>query len=194
MSFGIDFVEVSSGSVYTTIDTYNSALLNNGATQLLGSIYQAPLVPANQSVAGGGSNQVFKYVRYNPTVSQALLTGPTLMYWKDETFTTVTGLYSEAFAGINNIAGWLLYNTTALSTATAAQINGNFCYIQVGGFLGGAYVTAAAAAGAAIFGAASTFGATGTTAASSAPTNVVAGWALKAAASNLTDLWVPPLY
>jgi hypothetical protein len=116
-----------------------------------------------------------------------------LVYWKDETFTTTTGLASEAFSGINNIAGWMLYNTTTTSAAVATDINGNFCWIQVGGLLVGAWVTAAAAADASIYGASSTFGATGTTAANTAPPNKVAGWSLAAAASNLVDLYVPLL-
>ena len=191
--FGIDYPVVSTGNIFTAIDTYNSAALNNGALNVLGSVYQVPLNPANTG-AGAGSNVYVKYVRYNPTASQNFLTGPVLVYWKDETFTTVTGLYSEAFAGINNIAGWMLPNTTSTGLTganLATAMNGNFCFIQVGGFLSQAYVTAAAAAGASVYGAASTFGATGTTAASTAPPNTVAGWSLAAASSNLVDLYVP---
>jgi len=198
MSLGIDFPAFGSVNPFTgttpasVVDTYNTALENNGATQPLGSLYCAPQPQATVGTAANGSGlqPIYKYVRYNPTVSQVLLTGAQLVYWKDETFTTVTGLYSEAPWGINGIAGWLLYNTTAVSGATAATINGNYCWIQVGGFLAGAYVTAASI-GDSIYGAASTFGATGHTVASTAPPNRVAAWAYTAAASNLADLYIP---
>ena len=188
----------STGNIFTAIDTYGATgtatvpPLNNGALNVLGSVYQVPLNPANTG-NGVGSNAYVKYVRYNPTASQNLLGGPMICYWKDETFTTVTGLYSEALVGINGVAGWLLYNTTVNTAAVATDINGNYCWIQVGGLLVGAWVTTAAASGASIYGAASTFGATGTTAANTAPPNVVAGWSLAASASNLVDLYVPLL-
>lgn len=199
MAFGIDFPEFGSvnpytgTTPYTAIDTYNTALENNGASQLIGSIYQAPLVPTSQTAKGGGSNPVYKYVRYNPTASQAILTGPTLVYWKDTTFTTVTGLVSEALS-VNAIAGWLLYNTTTLATAVASAINGNFCWIQVGGYLPGAWVTTGTAAGGIIIPLGTTFGATGYIAPTTAITNPIAGVVETIAATNLSDLWVPPLY
>lgn len=194
MSFGLDYPVVSTGNLFTSIDPYNSANPNNGALNTPGAIYQAPINQALIGTKGPAPNNYYKYARYNPTVTQTLKTGPVLVYWKDETFQTVTGLYSESFTGgINGIAGWMLYNTTVNTAAVATDINGNFCWIQVGGLLVGAWVTTAAAAGASIYGAASTFGATGTTAANTAPPNVVAGWSLAAAASNLVDLYVPLL-
>lgn len=195
MSLGIDYPVTSTGNVYTSIDPYNAALLNNGASVNLGTIYAAPLNPAKVGAAlnGSGLQNFFKYVRYNPTVSQAILSGPAPVYWKDETFTTVTGLYTEAvFQGANAFAGWLAYNTTTLSTATAAQINGNFCFIITGGFIPGAISVAATAAGDALFAAAT--GAAflvGRTAAGTAPANRVAGWALTAVAGGLSDIYVP---
>jgi hypothetical protein len=193
MSFGIDYPVISTGNLFTSIDPYVSTGINNGALNIPGAIYQAPINSATIATKGPAPNGYFKYVRYNPTVTQVLKTGPVLVYWKDETFTTTTGLASEAFSGINNIAGWMLYNTTTTSAAVATDINGNYCWIQVGGLLVGAWVTAAAAADASIYGASSTFGATGTTAANTAPPNKVAGWSLAAAASNLVDLYVPLL-
>lgn len=200
MGFGIDFPATGGQNPFsgrefsTSIDVFNSALENNGALQPLGSIYQTPLNPNQLPTAKGlGSNRYLKYVRYNPTVSQVLKNGPMLVYWKDETMTTVTPLASESFMGINGVAGWLLYSTTANAAAVAADINGNFVWIQCGGFLSAAWVTAAAAAGASIYGAASTAFATGTTAANTAPPNVVAGWAQAAAVANLVDLYVPLL-
>lgn len=206
MSFGIDYPNfgatnplTAGTTVYTAVDTYNTALENNGANQPLGSIYQAPLTlgVVGTATKGIGLNGYFKYVRYNPTVSQNFLTGPQLVYWKDNTFTTVTGLASEALS-LDLPAGWLLFNTTTTPLATgqtaaqqAALVNGNFVWIQVGGYLPGAYVTTGTAAGGVIIPASSTFGATGYIAPSTTITDPVVGRVIAAAASNLCDLYVP---
>jgi len=204
MGFGIDYPAFGSvnpltttlaNTPYTAIDTFNSALENNGASQLLGSLYQAPLVPTGSATSGGGLNAYLKYVRYNPTTSETIQAGPALVYWKDETFTTVTSLGSESFLGTAapaSVAGWLLYNTTTLASAAASLINGNFCWILVGGFLPGAFVTAATA-GDSIFGVSGGAAwATGHTAYSAAATSRVAGIALTTASgASLSDLYVP---
>jgi hypothetical protein len=198
MAFGIDFPAFGASNPllggtlpYTAIDTYNAALENNGASQLLGSLYFQPLTPTGQASNGGGSNQILKYVRYNPTTSVAIQAGPALVYWKDETFTTVTPTLSEALgASQNSVAGWLLYNTTTLSTATAAQINGNFAWILVGGFNPGAVAPASTAIGDVVIGATGSF--TGArVAAGTAPGYRIAGYALTAVASGLADFNVP---
>jgi hypothetical protein len=195
--FGIDYPKIGQANpltgqtLYTVVDTYNSALENNGASQPLGSLYQAPLNAANAAKAGGGLNNYYKYVRYNPTASQVIQAGPALLYWKDETFTTVTGLYSEAYLSANQpagVAGWLLYNTTSLASAAAAAINGNFCWMLVGGFLAGAFVTAATV-GQSIYGVAT--GAAWATTTTAPTSGSEAGYALTAAASNLADIYVP---
>jgi hypothetical protein len=205
MGFGIDYPAFGSvnpltttlaNTPYAAIDTFNAALENNGATQLLGSLYQAPLVPTGSVTNGGGLNSYLKYVRYNPTTSQTIQAGPALVYWKDETFTTVTPLAAEAFAGAtsaaNSIAGWLLYNTTTLSTATAAQINGNFCWIAVGGFVPGAFTGSAALANASIMGGLNAAGAWVTVSPATAG-NKVAAYALTASvtAAFLADIYIP---
>lgn len=198
MPFGPSYPKIGSANpitgqnLYTVIDPYNTALENNGALQPLGTIYEAPLNPAVVGAAANGSGLegFYKYVRYNPTASQVLKTGPVLVYWKDETFTTVTGLASEALS-LDLPAGWLLYNTTTKSGAVAADINGNFCWILVGGFLPGAWVTTGTAVGGAIIPSGSTFGATGYIAPSTAITDPVVGRVLTAASSNLSDLYVP---
>ncbi len=204
MAFGLDFPDfgatnpITAGSTfYTAVDTYNTALENNGANQPLGSIYQAPLNPSNTTTKGIGANNYYKYVRYNPTATQNFLTGPQLVYWKDNTFTIVTGLASEALS-LDLPAGWMLFNTTTTPLATgqtaaqqAALVNGNFVWIQVGGYLPGAYVTTGTAAGGAIIPSGTTFGATGYIAPSTAITDPVVGRVIAAAASNLCDLYVP---
>lgn len=193
MSIGIDYPVVSTGNTYTAIDTYNSALLNNGAQNVLGSVYLEPLNPARVGTAANGSGlqRYVKYVRYNPTVSQTILTGPAPVYWKDETFTDVTPLQSEAFyAGANSIAGWLEYNTTTLSTATAAQINGNYCFICVGGFLPGCIAAATTAVGDVMIGGTAAFTPV-RIAAGAAFTARPIGFALTAISSLLSDMYVP---
>jgi len=193
MSLGIDYPVVSTGSVYTSIDTYNTALLNNGAQNVLGSMYALPLNPSLVGTAanGSGAQRFVKYVRYNPTASQTILTGPAPVYWKDETYTTVTGLLSEAFVpNANGIAGWLLYNTTTTPSAVAATINGNFCFIAVGGFWAGAVSLTATAAGDALYGATGAF-TVSRTGAGAAITGRVAAFAQTAIASLLSDIYIP---
>lgn len=202
MSFGLDYPVITTGNVLTTIDSYvanatgninGTQTLTNGALNTPGALYQTQPSPATISANGVGSPRFLKYVRYNPTTTQVILTGPTLMYWKDETFTVVTGLAAEAFGSINNIAGWLLPNSTASAANTAANMNGNWMWMHVGGFLAGAWVTTAAAAGASVYGLGTTYGATGGVASGAAQLQRVAGYALAAAASNLVDLYVPLL-
>ena len=128
--------------------------------------------------------------------TQTIQTGPALVYWKDETFTTVTPLYSEAFlsaAAPTGVAGWLLYNTTTLASAAASAINGNFAWIAVGGFVAGAYVTAATA-GDSLYGVSSGAAwATGHTVFGTAAPSKVAARALTTAATNLSDIYIPLL-
>ena len=202
--FGIDFPAFGStnpltggSSLYTAVDPYNTALENNGAFQPLGSLYQAPLNPANIVTTGIGQYNYYKYVRYNPTATQNFLTGPALVYWKDKTFTTVTGLASEALS-LDLPAGWMLFNTTTTPLAsgqTAAQqaalVNGNFVWIQVGGYLPAAYVTTGTAVGGAVIPSGTTFGATGYIAPSTNITDPVVGRVVTVAASNLSDLYLP---
>jgi hypothetical protein len=132
-------------------------------------------------------------VRYNPTTSETIQAGPALVYWKDETFTTVTPLAAEAFAGAtsaaNSIAGWLLYNTTTLASAAASLINGNFCWIAVGGFVPGAFISSGAA-NISLMGALNA-GAAWSTVTPATAGNKVAAYTLTAASSNLADLYVP---
>lgn len=192
--FGLDYPVVNSGSVLTAIDTYNTAMLNNGAANVLGGTYMEPLNPASLSQNGIGLNRFVKYVRYNPTTTQALLGGPALVYWKDETFTTVTPTLSEAFTTLSNaVAGWLLPNTGTTPGLTAATLNGNFCFIRVGGFLAGASVISTTVAGDALIGATGSF-TTARIANHAALTNDrIAGYALTAYAAGFADLNVPYL-
>lgn len=205
---GLNYPVINTGAALTTIDTFIASTatnsngtqnLTNGALNTPGAIYMAQPTPFAVAPNGEGSPRFVKYVRYNPTASQTIQAGPSVVYWKDETFTVVTGLASEAFGGatlsLNMIAGWLLPNTTALpGLSTASVLNGNWCFIHVGGFLAGAYMAAAATVGQKITVSASATAFTPTLTAVGTPAALsqVAGYVLTAStAANLSDIYVP---
>jgi hypothetical protein len=138
------YVRISSGNVTTTLDA--------SARNTLGCIYSPPPpTTAVTSAKGYGAQPVFKYVYYNSTANPAPVAAPAPVYWTDESFTTVTGVTTEAYSagtGVTGvaIAGYLMPNTTALSTLTAAQLNQSYVWIQIGGLLVGAYAPTAGAA------------------------------------------------
>jgi hypothetical protein len=198
-----DFPKFGSGIVgsttlppaYYVYDAYNTARENNGAQNDLGSL--GVLAVCNQfSLSNGrGTTLVGRYVRYNSTANPALLAAPGPVYWKDETFTTVTGVSTESVGGVNMVAGLMLINTTTVSGLTAATLNGNFVWIAVAGFVPGVTsIGVTYAAGDAMIGAATNF-TVGKVAAGTAPTNQVIGYAASATSSSLVDiLMTMPLY
>jgi hypothetical protein len=165
MSAGLDFPVVNTGNVYTNIDTYiasatsttqviqqNQPPYPNGAYNTLGQAYLLPVVPGQLSTAKGqGAPLVVRYVRYNSTANPAPLAYPAAVYWTDETFTTVSGVFSEGnpagTGNLNSLAGILLPNSTSISGLTATQLNGNYVFIAVSGFVSGVAVPAATAIG-----------------------------------------------
>lgn len=170
MSAGLDFAVINTGNPYTNIDTYIASPSSttqtiasmaqpypNGAYALPGQAYLAPVVPGQLSSAKGqGAPLVLRYVRYNSTANPAALAGPAAVYWTDETFTTVSGVFSEgnpaATGNLNSLAGLLLVNTTAYpGSLTGAQLattlNGNYVWIAVSGFVPGVQVPASTAIG-----------------------------------------------
>src|SRR3984957_20769281 len=107
------------GNVYGVVDPYNTSLPNNGALKPLGSLWTipSPSQGGNTLLAtstGYGSYLTVKYVRYNSTANAAVNAGPAVVYYTDETFTTVTSTYSEGnIAGTGSacsVAGVLLPN------------------------------------------------------------------------------------
>jgi hypothetical protein len=144
--------------VYGTCDTYSTSLPNNGALNPVGSVRTIPapaqsglaLAPAgmaSSSAGGYGCYLTVKYVRYKSTANPAMVAGPAPVYYTDETFTTVSGVYSEgnpaATGEVNSAAGWLLLNTATASTTgtgigsliSATILNGNYVFIAVMGFV-----------------------------------------------------------
>jgi hypothetical protein len=100
--------------------------------------------PSNKIV--NGYQPILKYVRYNSYNNPSLNAYPSVVYYADETGTVVTGYAGEAYGNttnqaavnVNACAGVLLYNSTASGlsgAASATALNGNWCWIQVGGLV-----------------------------------------------------------
>lgn len=179
------------GNPYTYIGAYDATKYNNNALFPLGSVAQVPINPANLLTAKGyGSILTIKYVRYNSTANPAVVGGPAPVYWTDETFTTVTGTTTEASGTVGWTAGLLLPNTVSISGFTNTQLNGNYVWIALAGFVPACVSPAAVAAGDLLVGAAGSF--TLTRIAVSASANGVSanlvGHAMSAVASNLCDI------
>jgi hypothetical protein len=190
-----DYPYVTTGNVYTTVDTYNSALLNNGAVVPPGSEYSLPINGAAIPTTGQGWPLTIKYVRYLSTAADNFIASPGLVYFTDETGTVVSGNPTDGSSfGINAIAGWCPINTTNYpGSLTGAQllaaVKGNFIWIITGGFIAGARSAASVAKGDYLIGSTSAF-LPARMVAGTAPTNTVAGMALSAVASNLSDILV----
>lgn len=186
MALYVDYPNISTGNPFTALDTRNTTQLNNAALNALGAL---AVIPFNAAAIGngGGSSLTIKYVRYLSTANPAVVAGPAPVYWTDQTFETVSGVSTEGYAGLNSVAGVLLLNTTSLSGFTAAQLNGNFCWIGIVGWVPGCIAPGSTAAGDAIIGAAGNF-TPARVAANTAPTNKLIGWATSAIASSLCNI------
>jgi len=149
--------------VYGNCTPYNSALQNNGAPAPPGSVsfVPSPSQGTNSlaSSAGYGSGLWVKLVLYKSSANPAVQTGPAPVYYVDETFTTVSGVFSEgivsATGSSSSIAGWLLPNSGTVAgigagtTAFTATVlnnggNGSWVYIGLAGFIPKAYLAAGA--------------------------------------------------
>jgi hypothetical protein len=218
MAIQYEFPVVSTGSLYTAIDTYGSTISTqpptnipsnpNGALNPIGaafliapgsSLYSPaqyyPSASGSLNSNGWGAPLIVRYVRYNSTTAAAMLAYPAPVYWTDETYTTVTGTFSEGLGAgnLNSLAGWLLPNSTSLALTGAKSttaLNGNFCFIATKGFVPAAAVVASTAVGDAIVGASGNFTVT-RTASGSAPVSSRNALALTAVSANTTsDIWI----
>jgi hypothetical protein len=212
MALGTEFPIITTGNLYTAIDTYASTITTqppvnspswpNGAQNPIGAAYLlSPGASEGPTMLYGGNGYgaplIVRYVRYNSSTAAAMLAYPAPVYWTDETYTTVTGTFSEgnpaATGNLNSLAGWLLPNFTALSKTGAAAttaLNGNFCFIATKGFLPAAAVCASTAVGDALIGASGNFIVT-RTASGSAPLCSKLALALSAVTANVTaDIWI----
>ena len=73
---------------------------------------------------------------------------PAPVFWVDEQLTTVSDKMSEGFTATQqSLAGWLMVNTTDLSTATITLLNnngyGSGVFICVAGFVAAGYASTA---------------------------------------------------
>jgi hypothetical protein len=149
--------------VYGNCTPYNSTLQNNGALVPPGSVTFIPGAAQSQNVLvstkGYGAGLWVKYVLYKSTANPAVVTGPAPVYYVDETFSTVSGVFTEgnpaATGNSSSVAGWLLPNSGTVAgigagtTAfTATVLNngglGSWVYIGLTGFIPSAWVTAGA--------------------------------------------------
>ena len=146
-------------NVFGVVDPYvagSGGSDGNGALNPLGTLWTAPS-PSQGSIglataAGYGCYTTYKYVRYSSTANPTMVAGPAPVYYTDETFTTVSGVYSEGLnSGVNACAGFMLPNTGSVagvglgSGVTAALLNGNYVWIAVEGFVPSCYLSTGAA-------------------------------------------------
>lgn len=209
-----EFPLVTTGNMYTAIDTYSSTITTqppinvpsnpNAAQNPIGAVY---VLPQNNQVFNGspgilygakgwGGLVVVRYVRYNSTTNAALLSAPAPVYWTDETYTTVSGTFSEgnpaSTGNMNSFAGYILVNSTSLNVTGAAgatALNGNFCFLVTRGFIPNAYVPASTAVGDSLTGTAGNFTLT-RTASGTAPISLRCAIAQSAIASGVADVLV----
>jgi hypothetical protein len=150
-------LQIDTGATRTYLKNTSGAINTYpgiGENQVLGQLYYGV---TNQTATNpSGSPAIFMLVQYLSTsaITTANLTtaaAPAPVYWTDNTFTTVTGITTEALGattlGLAFPAGFLMVNTASLTTLTAAALLGSQCLIQVGGYLKGAYMSSSSNAG-----------------------------------------------
>lgn len=184
------FVRITTGSFFTTLDPGTAAPKNT-----LGTVYSPPVSATLATTSAGYAAQpVVKYVLYNSTTNPTPVAGSAPVYYTDASFTTVSGNAAEAFITANGIclAGYLMPNTTSISGLTAAQLNNSFCFIQIGGFLTGAWgpTGGTAAVGVSISGLATGNWTSTATTAGTAPLPRAVGYQWSAVASSLCNVLV----
>lgn len=136
----------------TTIASITSATAITVSVATTASATVALTFGLNAKNTFNGFPPIVKYVRYLSTANPSLNSGPSVVYYADETGTVVTGVSTEAQGGaaagaVNLAAGILLYNSTASglsAAASATALNGNWCWIQVGGLCPGVVLPTAA--------------------------------------------------
>lgn len=135
----------------------------------------------------------YRYVKYLSTDTTAVKGYPSPVFWVDEQMTTVSDKMSEGYTTTQqSIAGWLMVNSTDLTTLTITILNnsgnGSGVLIAVAGFVSAAGA-AAAGAGDWLIGGATAW--TPVVVASGTSTGYrQAAYALTAASSNQADIFV----
>jgi hypothetical protein len=165
--------QITTGDWTTVNDAYDATKPFNGAQNDLGSAWFVR--------DSSGRLKKLRYVRLSGTGTIDSTTIPGVVYWKDNTFQVVTPTLSEAVTGKQNmVAGFLL---------NASATNGNFVFIQVGGFLSQAYAPVSTAVDDSMIGAAGAF-TLARVAAGTASTYRPVAIALTAVASTKSDMFV----
>lgn len=200
--------QITTGNVRTTFDLFTATgagIVNNNLKNALGTVYydvtgkQGSPTSSIVTVTGQvNAPAVYKYVLYKSTTNPALVAAPAVVYWVDETFTTVSGdLVTDGFTGLAvDAAGYLMVNTTDLPNLTNTILNnsgnGSGVWICVGGFVKAAIVAASTAKGDMQYGtgqfATSRIAAHGTQTA-----DKIIGIALTAISGSTSDIVVQPL-
>ena len=182
-----------------------SVYANLGEIQVLGQRYvgysaAAPGVTNPPASNPAGSPAIYVLAQYLSTSATTLAqwqaaTGPSPVYWTDNTFTKVSGIQSEGAlvtgGSVQSVAGYLMANYTSLPKLTLAQLLGGYVFVQVAGYLSNAYCPAngSLAAGNWLVGYTGAFQSQGVAAASGPGTRAL-GVQLTAASSNLANVLV----
>ena len=118
-----------------------------GENQVLGQRYFAYQAGSVTAANPSGAPSIFMLGQYLLTSATTLANwqtanAPAPVYWTDQTYTTVSGIKSEGFAGAGNYAdtaGYWMPNYASLPNVTLAQLLGAYGLIQIAGPLTGAY-------------------------------------------------------
>ena len=146
-------IQINTGKVRTSF--YNksaspiSIYSDIGAVQVPGQRYFS--VTNTTASNPYGAPAIYELANYLSTsaLTTANLTtfgGPVPVYWTDNTFSTVTAISSEGL-GLNFAAGFMVLNIIDLTTLTAAQVLGAQLFVQVAGYLKGAFANGAGTPG-----------------------------------------------
>ena len=143
-------IQIDTGSVLTYCWNPSaspiSVYANIGEIQTLGQRYVGV---TNATAANpAGSPAIYVLAKYLSTSATTLANwqtanAPAPVYWTDNTCTTVTGITTEGIGGttlgLNFPAGYLMVNYASAPKLTLAQLLGGYVFVQVAGYLKGAY-------------------------------------------------------
>ncbi len=194
-------IQIDTGKVTTYLWNPTSSPIqpyaNVGEIQVLGQRYVGYASGTPTTGNPAGSPAVYMLVQYLATSATTLANwqtanAPAPVYWTDNTFTTVSGVYTEgnlvSGGSLQSAAGYLMLNYAAAPKVTLAQLLGGYVYIQVAGYLAGAYgPTSGGGAGQNIYGTTGNFTSTGT---ASAVAGRQLGVQLTAVSSGLCNVLV----
>ena len=165
---GSQLALVTTGNVRTTWDPVVASVAANAGWQLgdprsyqlqaAGMGLKCPLgtvimdqgnLPDNVSGTAAqlplGQVVLYKYVLYKSAANPAMVASPGVVYYTDNTGTVVSGAIADGFihattaASLSDVAGYMMINTTDLTTITATLLNngtlGSGVWIAISGFV-----------------------------------------------------------